>query len=96
MLYENNNYYIREITEEDFPACNEKDNYAIVNKSTGCVEDFSANLPQAKLNAAQFDRLLATDYHEQIVDSMFGDSPDPMNAEIVKLFDDSDDGGGLH
>jgi len=100
MIHENKTYkivYLEECEDPtyfhstEFPMAQ----YAIMNKETNRTEAVASNMPQALLTATQFDRLLQTKYHYQIINNMFTDVPDANNVEVVQLFD-SDDEGNVH
>ncbi len=66
VLHENNNYMVM-VTQRQEDGC-----YSVINKTTSCVESFADNLPQAKVTAEQFNYLLEHNYHNVIIDDMFG------------------------
>ena len=93
-ILENSNYCVTTLPIEEQ---RDGDNYAVTNNRTGCIEQRCATLPQAFLTATQLNRLLETNYHEMIVDSMYRGAPHPDDATIINLFGGDDDGEGeLH
>ena len=85
VLHNNKNYEVREL---DFDyGDGEGNNYGVYNKATGCMERACQNLPEALVIAEQFNYLLESDHHIEVLKSMFGedyaDVGNQLELEIV-------------